>query len=78
MLKYLPIALILLAGCSDLRDIEVTKQATDVTPKTGKADNLCHCPEPEPQEPLLPDDINLLVPDDINPLVPDDTNSLLT
>ena len=50
MLKYLPITLILLAGCSDLRNIEVTKQATDVTPKTGKADNLCHCPEPEPQE----------------------------
>ena len=50
MLKYLPITLILLTGCSDLRDIEVAKQATDVTPKTGKADNLCHCPEPEPQE----------------------------
>lgn len=50
MLKYLPIALILLTGCSDLRDIEVTKQATDVTQKTGKADNLCHCPELEEQE----------------------------
>jgi hypothetical protein len=52
MLKYLPFILTFLMACSDVPNDNVSSSAVNVPEKTGKADNLCHCPEQEEENSL--------------------------